>query len=89
MAPEPVACTLMATARLFLVASACFWDGSARTRCDTHAGMLCFVRFTRGEDRDARTGGLLVHCAKSRVMHAQNSGVVSSLKVMHGLNESL
>lgn len=42
--------------RLSLVASACFFDGSARTRRDTHADVLGFVRFGRGEDRDCSAG---------------------------------
>ena len=79
----------MATARLFLVASACFWDGSARTRCDTHAGMLYFVRFARRADREAASVPFGCVRKKCRVPRVQNSGVVSSLKVIVGVLETL
>ena len=83
------ACTVVATARLPLVAYGCIWDRFASPAQSVRANVRHVLRFARCDDRDARTDASRVLRNKFRVSRVQNWGVMSSLKMVFACARNL
>ena len=87
--PCTAACTVVVTTRLPLVAYGCIWDRFASPAQSARANVRHVLRFARCDDRDARTDASRVLRNKFRVSRVQNWGVMSSLKTVFGVLETL
>jgi hypothetical protein len=87
--PYAAACTVVATARLPLVAYGCIWDRFVFPAQSARANVRHVLRFARCDGRDARTDAYHVLRNKFRVSRVQNWGVMSSLKMVFGVLETL
>ena len=87
--PCTAACTVVATARLPLVAYGLIWDRFASTAQSARANVRHVLRFARCDDRDAWTDASRVLRNKFQVSRVQNWGVMSSLEVVFGVLETL